>query len=77
MRGSAAAPRHSGDTPQTEQGEVIVEPRRIGRVDMGISQRARRLEFGAKLCIHPQQIDTVQAVLCPNDAERAWAALVI
>jgi citrate lyase subunit beta/citryl-CoA lyase len=41
------------------------------------TQRARRLGFGAKLCIHPQQLDTVHAVLSPSDEECAWAARVI
>lgn len=41
------------------------------------TQRSRRLGFGAKLCIHPQQIETVHAVWSPSDEERAWAARVI
>ena len=41
------------------------------------TQRARRLGFGAKLCIHPQQVDTVHAVFAPSEAERDWAARVI
>lgn len=39
--------------------------------------RARRLGFGAKLCIHPKQIDTVHRVMSPSDDERAWAERVI
>lgn len=41
------------------------------------TRRARRLGFGAKLCIHPQQIATVHEVLSPGEEERAWAARVI
>lgn len=41
------------------------------------TQRSRRLGFGAKLCIHPQQLETVHAVLSPSDEERTWAARVI
>jgi citrate lyase subunit beta/citryl-CoA lyase len=41
------------------------------------TQRARRLGFGAKLCIHPQQVETVHAGFAPSDAEREWAARVI
>lgn len=41
------------------------------------TQRSRRLGFDAKLCIHPQQIETVHAVLSPSNEERAWAADVI
>lgn len=43
----------------------------------GDTERSRRLGFGAKLCIHPQQVDTIHAVLSPTEAERAWAARVI
>lgn len=39
--------------------------------------RSRRLGFGAKLCIHPKQIDTVHQVLSPSDTERAWADRVL
>lgn len=41
------------------------------------TQRSRRLGFGAKLCIHPQQVETVHAVLRPTEAQRDWAARVI
>jgi len=40
-------------------------------------QRARRLGFGAKLCIHPQQIATVHQGLAPAAAELAWARRVV
>lgn len=33
--------------------------------------------FGAKLCIHPQQLDTVHAMLAPSQAQRDWAARVV
>jgi citrate lyase subunit beta/citryl-CoA lyase len=39
--------------------------------------RSRRLGFGAKLCIHPQQIEVVHQVLSPTGDERAWAQRVI
>ena len=39
--------------------------------------RSRRLGFGAKLCIHPQQIETVHRVLSPTGDERAWSQRVI
>lgn len=39
--------------------------------------RARRLGFGAKLCIHPHQVDIVNRALGPTDAERAWARRVL
>jgi citrate lyase subunit beta/citryl-CoA lyase len=40
-------------------------------------QRARRLGFGAKLCIHPRQVAAVHDGLAPSDAERAWARRVV
>ncbi|MBW8718347.1 MAG: CoA ester lyase [Variovorax paradoxus] len=39
--------------------------------------RARRGGFGAKLCIHPDQVAPVQAALGPSDGELAWARRVI
>ena len=37
---------------------------------------ARACGFGAKLCIHPKQVDAVDAALRPTDAEIAWARRV-
>lgn len=39
--------------------------------------RARRGGFGAKLCIHPDQVAPVQAALSPTTDELAWARRVI
>ncbi|MDQ0591557.1 HpcH/HpaI aldolase/citrate lyase family protein [Variovorax paradoxus] len=39
--------------------------------------RARRGGFGAKLCIHPDQVAPVQAALAPSASELAWARRVI
>lgn len=41
------------------------------------TERSRRLGFGAKLCIHPAQVQTVHEVLNPGAAEREWAQRVI
>ncbi len=41
------------------------------------TDRARRLGFGGKLCIHPKQIATVNACFGPTPAEIAWAERVI
>lgn len=41
------------------------------------TQRSRRLGFGAKLCIHPTQVETVHSTLRPTEAQCAWAARVI
>jgi len=35
--------------------------------------RARRGGFGAKLCVHPEQVAIVQAAFTPSADERAWA----
>jgi len=35
--------------------------------------RARRGGFGAKLCVHPEQVAVVQAAFTPSADERAWA----
>lgn len=39
--------------------------------------RARRLGFGAKLCIHPRQVDVVNQGFLPNEQELSWAAAVM
>jgi citrate lyase subunit beta / citryl-CoA lyase len=41
------------------------------------TERARRLGFGAKLCIHPKQVETVNRGLAPTQAEIAWARRVL
>ncbi|MES2257975.1 MAG: CoA ester lyase [Pseudomonadota bacterium] len=39
--------------------------------------RARRLGFGAKLCIHPRQIAQVHQAFRPSEAQLAWARRVL
>lgn len=39
--------------------------------------RARRLGFGAKLCIHPKQVATVHRAFAPSEAEVDWARRVV
>jgi citrate lyase subunit beta/citryl-CoA lyase len=41
------------------------------------AQRARRLGFGAKLCIHPRQVDAVRRGFMPSPAEVTWAQRVV
>jgi len=41
------------------------------------AQAARRLGFGAKLCIHPAQVAPVNRSFSPGEAELAWATRVI
>ena len=40
-------------------------------------QRARRLGFGAKFCIHPKQIPTVHEGFAPTSAEITWAKEIL
>jgi len=41
------------------------------------AERARRLGFGAKLCIHPKQVDSVNRSFSPSDEEVLWAQRVL
>jgi citrate lyase subunit beta/citryl-CoA lyase len=41
------------------------------------TERARRLGFGAKLCIHPNQVEAVNDTFSPSAAEVAWAQRVL
>ena len=41
------------------------------------TRRARRLGFGAKLCIHPRQLAAVHAAFAPSVDELAWAERVV
>lgn len=40
-------------------------------------QRARRLGFGGKLCIHPKQVEAVRAGFAPTRDEVQWAQRVL
>ena len=40
-------------------------------------ERARRLGFGGKLCIHPMQIEVVNRGFMPAEAEISWAKRVL
>jgi citrate lyase subunit beta / citryl-CoA lyase len=40
-------------------------------------QRSRRFGFGAKLCIHPKQVDAVNEGFGPTAAQREWAQRVL
>lgn len=41
------------------------------------AQRARRLGFKGKLCIHPRQVDIVNQCFSPSDESVAWAKKVL
>lgn len=40
-------------------------------------ERARRLGFGAKLCIHPKQVQTVNRSFTPTETEIQWAKRIL
>lgn len=52
---------------------TLDNPTRAG-ADAG---RARRLGFAGKLCIHPTQVEVVNAAFIPSDQDVAWARRVI
>ena len=39
--------------------------------------RAKRLGFGAKLCIHPKQVNVVNECFEPTEAEQSWAKKIV
>ena len=39
--------------------------------------RARQLGFGGKACIHPAQVDVVNASFAPTAAEVEWAERIV
>ncbi|MBU3623467.1 CoA ester lyase [Polynucleobacter sp. AP-Latsch-80-C2] len=61
------APPIDGVTPSTDDSARISND----------AQRAKRMGFGAKLCIHPKQVSIVKAAFMPTDDELAWAHRVI
>ena len=56
-----------GVTTATTNAEVLAQD----------AQRSRRFGMGAKLCIHPAQVDGVHQALAPTDAECDWARRVL
>ena len=60
-------PPIDGVTPSTDD---------LARIE-GDSQRAKRMGFGGKLCIHPNQIPAVKAAFMPTSEEIEWARKVI
>jgi len=61
-----ASPIDSPSVAITEEAEVEHD-----------AQRARRLGFGAKLCIHPQQLAAVNRSFSPTATEITWAQRVL
>ena len=61
------APPIDGVTPSTDDLERITDD----------AERAKRMGFGGKLCIHPKQVPIVQAAFMPTEEEIHWAKRVI
>ena len=61
------APPIDGVTPSTDDVARIQDD----------AQRAKRMGFGGKLCIHPKQVSIVKAAFMPSEDELAWAKRVI
>ena len=61
------APPIDGVTPSTDDVVRIQDD----------AERAKRMGFGGKLCIHPKQVDIVKAAFMPSGQELAWANRVI
>jgi citrate lyase subunit beta / citryl-CoA lyase len=60
-------PPIDGVTPSTDDLPRITDD----------AERAKRMGFGAKLCIHPKQVAIVQAAFMPTEEEIRWAQRVI
>jgi citrate lyase subunit beta/citryl-CoA lyase len=60
-------PPVDGVTPSTDDLPRITDD----------AKRAKRMGFGAKLCIHPKQVALVQAAFMPTEEEVHWAQRVI
>ena len=61
------APPIDGVTPSTDDA---------GRISND-AQRAKRMGFGAKLCIHPKQVGLVKSAFMPSDEDLVWAQRVV
>jgi citrate lyase subunit beta/citryl-CoA lyase len=61
------APPVDGVTPSTEDIERIIDD----------AERAKRMGFGGKLCIHPKQVAIVKDAFMPSSEEISWAKRVI
>jgi citrate lyase subunit beta/citryl-CoA lyase len=61
------SPPIDGVTPSTDDLPRIADD----------AQRAKRMGFGAKLCIHPKQVAIVKTAFMPTEEELRWARRVI
>ena len=68
------ASRLAGLAPPIDSPSVAIDEEAEVERD---AQRARRLGFGAKLCIHPRQVASVNRSFSPSATEIAWAQRVL
>lgn len=68
------ASRRAGIQPPIEGVTAALGDVQVLESDLA---RARRLGFGAKLCIHPSQVGAANAAFLPSENEREWARRVI
>lgn len=68
------ASRVAGRLPPVDGVTVALEDAALLREDV---QRARRLGFGGKLCIHPKQVAAINAGFSASDTDLAWARRVL
>jgi citrate lyase subunit beta/citryl-CoA lyase len=61
------APPIDGVTPSTDDTERITND----------AERAKRMGFGGKLCIHPKQVPIVKGSFMPSAEELSWAHRVV
>lgn len=75
LRLALAVTSRAADLPPPIDGVTVAidDPDRLHRD----AQRARRLGFTAKLCIHPRQIAALHAAWRPDESAIAWARRVI
>jgi citrate lyase subunit beta/citryl-CoA lyase len=70
----ALASRAAGLAPPVAGITAAINDEAALRADF---DQARACGFGAKLCIHPRQIETVHAMLAPTPEQRDWAERVL
>lgn len=72
--GIVLASRVAGLQPPIDGVTVSIDDESVLRAD---TLRGKRLGFGGKLCIHPKQVQTVNACFEPSIEEIAWAERII
>jgi citrate lyase subunit beta/citryl-CoA lyase len=68
------ASRVAGIAPPIDGVTMAINDEAQLRID---AQRARRLGFGGKLCIHPRQVAPVRGAFAPSAAEISWAQSIL